>query len=474
LSGLTRRFSATAWCRLMFRKILVANRGEIALRILRSCREMDFSTVSVYSTADATSLHVHLAGQSFCIGPAPAAQSYLNQDAILTVAKMTGCDAIHPGYGFLSENADFADACAELGIKFIGPCGDVIRQMGNKAAARECVSAAGVPVVPGSDGVLASAEAALKIAEEIGYPVLIKASAGGGGRGMRRVDAPEDLPALFSAAQAEAVSCFGCGDLYLEKLILNPRHIEFQILADSLGNVIHLGERDCSIQRRNQKLVEETPCVSLSCELREAMGQAAIAAARAAGYESAGTVEFVLSEDGKFYFIEMNTRIQVEHPVTEMVCGIDLIREQIRIAEGRPLSITQADTAPVGHAIECRINAESPAKGFLPSPGKVEFLHLPGGFDTRVDTLLFCGYEMSPMYDSLAAKVIVHAPTRLEAIRRMRRALEELVIEGFDTTQGLLHQLMHCPGFVRGKYSTAFLEEQLPELLSWVSSQDKA
>lgn len=457
----------------MFKKILIANRGEIALRILRTCREMDLDTVAVFAAGDGDALNVEFSGESYCIGPAGAGSSYLNQEAILTVAIQSGCDAIHPGYGFLSENAGFADRCRELGITFIGPSGDVMRRMGDKAEARACVKAAGVPVVPGSKGVLKSAGEALKVAEKIGFPVLIKASAGGGGRGMRRVYGPEDLPALFNEAQAEALSCFGCGDLYLEKLILTPRHIEFQILADSHGNVIHLGERDCSIQRRNQKLLEETPCATLSAELRDVMGQAAVRAAKAAGYENAGTVEFVLSPDGEFYFIEMNTRIQVEHPVTEMVCGVDLVREQIRVAQGLPLLLTQEDAVPTGHAIECRINAEDPSHNFRPAPGKVEFLHLPGGFGTRVDTLLFVGYEMSPMYDSLAAKVVVYGPTRLEAIKRMRRALEELVIEGFPTTQGLLHQLMHHPAFVRGRYNTAFLEEQLGTLLSWTAAEDR-
>ena len=451
----------------MFHRILIANRGEIAVRIIRSCREMEVETVAVYSTADADALHVKLATRAVCIGPAKAGESYLNMSAILTAALETGCDAIHPGYGFLSENAEFADLCQQCGLKFIGPSGDVIRKMGNKSAARDLMRANGVPVVPGSDGPVASAEEALEIAGAIGYPVLIKASAGGGGRGMRRVDAAEDLPALYAAAQAEAVACFGDGELYVEKLILSPRHIEFQILADGQGNVVHLGERDCSIQRRNQKLMEESPSKALSAELREAMGQAAVRAAQAAGYQSAGTVEFVLDHDGNFYFIEMNTRIQVEHPVTEFVTGLDLIREQIRIAAGLSLSVRQEDVRQTGWAMECRINAEDPTQGFRPSPGKVEFLHLPGGPGVRVDTALFNGCELSPWYDSLAAKVVVYAPTRLEAIRKMRRALEELIIEGFPTTADLCHLILYQPDFVKGRYDTGFLEQHMDELLQW-------
>lgn len=451
----------------MFHRILIANRGEIAVRIIRTCREMEIETVAVYSTADADALHVKLATRAVCIGPAKAGESYLNMSAILTAALETGCDAIHPGYGFLSENAEFADLCQQCGLKFIGPSGDVIRKMGNKAAARDLMRANGVPVVPGSDGPVASAEEALEIASAIGYPVLIKASAGGGGRGMRRVDAAEDLPALYAAAQAEAVACFGDGELYVEKLILSPRHIEFQILADSRGSVVHLGERDCSIQRRNQKLMEESPSKALSQTLRQSMGNAAVRAAQAAGYQSAGTVEFVLDHDDNFYFIEMNTRIQVEHPVTEFVTGLDLIREQIRVAAGLPLSVRQEDIRQTGWAMECRVNAEDPRGGFRPAPGKVEFLHLPGGPGVRVDTALFNGCELSPWYDSLAAKVVAYAPTRLEAIRKMRRALEELIIEGFPTTADLCHLILYQPDFVKGRYDTGFLEQHMDELLQW-------
>ena len=360
------------------------------------------------------------------------------------------CRRIHPGYGFLSENADFAQRCADLGIAFIGPSGAVIQAMGNKAAARELMQKHNVPVVPGSDGPVETAQDAVEIARKIGYPVLVKASAGGGGRGMRRVDRPEELAAKFEEARAEALACFGDGQLYLEKLILNPKHIEFQILADRHGNVIHLGERDCSIQRKNQKLVE-----------------AAVAAARAAGYENAGTIEFVVDQEGHFYFIEMNTRIQVEHPVTEMVTGLDLVREQLRIAAGLPLSVKQEDVVQRGHAIECRINAEDVQAGFRPSPGTTKFLHLPGGPGVRVDSLLYNGYAVSPYYDSLVAKVIVHAPTRLEAIRRMRRALEEMIIDGYPTTADFCHLIMYHPDFIKGQYDTGFLPAHMDELLNW-------
>ena len=451
----------------MFKRVLIANRGEIALRVIRACRELEIETVAVYSTADEGALHTQMATLSVCIGPARAAESYLNQNAILTAALATGCDAVHPGYGFLSENPEFADLCEENGLKFIGPSGDVIRQMGNKAAARALMQKHGVPVVPGSDGPVPDAATAAALAEKIGYPVLIKASAGGGGRGMRRVDRAEDLPALFDAARSEAEACFGNGEVYVEKLILNPRHIEFQILADSHGGVIHLGERDCSIQRRNQKLIEESPSKALTPELRARMGEAAVTAARAAGYRNAGTIEFVLSAEGEFYFIEMNTRIQVEHPVTEFVTGVDLVREQIRIAAGLPLSLTQEEVRQSGHAIECRVNAEDPRNGFQPCPGAIGFLHLPGGPGVRVDSALYSGCTLSPYYDSMCAKVIVHAPTRLEALRKLRRALEELVIEGCPTTADLCYLICYHPGFMTGRYDTGFLEAHLEELLNW-------
>ena len=451
----------------MFKKLLIANRGEIAVRILRACREMDIESVAVYSAADEDALHVQFTEEAVCIGPARAAGSYLNQDAILTVAKAAGCDAIHPGYGFLSENAAFADACREAGIAFVGPSGDVIRKMGDKAAARALMQSVGVPVVPGSDGLVATAEEAREIAGRIGYPVLIKASAGGGGKGMRRVYAPDELEPLFHEAAAEAKANFGDGSLYLEKLIVNPRHIEIQILADKFGNVVQLGERDCSIQRKNQKLLEESPSHALPQAVRERMG-------RAAGYENAGTVEFVLAPDGSFYFIEMNTRIQVEHPVTELVSGVDLVQEQIRIAAGLRLRKTQDQLRPSGHAIECRINAEDPAHDFAPRPGRAEFFHFPGGPGVRVDSCLYNGCEISPHYDSLVAKLIVHAPTRLGAIRRMRRALEELTMAGLTTNAALLHQILYHPAFVRGGYTTSFLDEHLDELLDWIAKAEEA
>ncbi len=451
----------------MFKRVLIANRGEIALRILRACRELDIETVAVYSTADADSLPVQLATQAVCIGPAPAAESYLNQDAILTVARATGCDAVHPGYGFLSENPTFADACRDAGIVFIGPSGDTIRKAGNKAEARRLMRQAGVPITPGSPGLLRNEQEARSAAEEVGYPVLLKAAAGGGGRGIRLVERPQDLPAALSQAQAEADACFGDRSMYLEKAILEPCHIEFQILADHQGNIIHLGDRDCSLQRKKQKLIEEAPARILSPALREEMGNAAIRAAQAVGYENAGTVEFLLSPDGSFYFMEINTRIQVEHGITELITGVDLVREQLRIAAGLPLTHKQEEILFQGHAIECRINAEDPAAAFRPCPGQAEFVHFPGGCGVRVDSALYTGYTVPPYYDSLAAKIMVHAPTRLEAIRRMRRALEELTIDGFPTTAEFAHLILYHPAFVRGGCSTSFLETHWEELAAW-------
>ena len=452
----------------MLKRVLIANRGEIALRVLRACREMDIETVAVYSQPDADALHVQLAGQAVCIGPAKASESYLNQDALLTVAKATGCDALHPGYGFLSENADFADKCAEAGIKFIGPSGDTIRKAGSKSAARELMKAAGVPVTPGSDGPVSSVQEALEAAQAVGYPVLLKASAGGGGRGIRRCNGPEDLPSAFAEAKAEAQACFGNDEMYLEKLVLRPRHIEFQVLADRYGNVIHLGDRDCSVQRRNQKLIEEAPARCLTPELREKMGAAAVKAARAVGYENAGTVEFLLDPDMEhFYFMEMNTRIQVEHGVTELITGVDLVRQQLRIASGLTLRIKQEDVKLQGHAIECRINAEDPTQGFRPCPGRVDFLHFPGGPGVRVDSCLYSGCELSPYYDSMAAKILAYAPTRMEAIRRMRRCLEEFTLEGFPTNAELSYQILYHPEFILGECTTAFLDEHLSELLEF-------
>ena len=450
----------------MLRRVLIANRGEIALRILRACRELGIETVAVYSEADAEALHVQLAGQAVCIGGARAADSYLNQQALLTAAKGTGCDAIHPGYGFLSENADFADACADAGLAFIGPSGDAIRKAGSKSAARDLMRAANVPVTPGSNGPVTSVEEALAAAEAVGYPVLLKASAGGGGRGIRRCDAPQDLPSAYAGAKAEADACFGNGELYLEKLVLAPRHVEVQILADRHGQTVHLGDRDCSVQRRNQKLIEEAPAPGLSAELREAMGQAAVRAAEAVGYEGAGTVEFLLDGE-KFYFMEMNTRIQVEHGVTELVTGIDLVRQQLRIASGLALDFRQSDVKIQGCAMECRVNAEDPAADFQPCPGKVGFLHFPGGAGVRVDSCLYNGCAMSPYYDSLAAKILVHGASRLEAIRKMRRCLEEFTLEGFPTNAELSYEIFYHPTFVRGRCTTAFLDQNLPSLLDF-------
>lgn len=451
----------------MFRRILIANRGEIAVRIIRTCREMNIETVAIYSTADREALHVKLATQTVCVGPAKASDSYLNMKNILTAALETGCDAIHPGFGFLSENSDFARLCEECGIVFIGPKAGVIDALGNKATAKKLMMARNVPVVPGSKGAVSDPEELKRIAEEIGYPVLLKASAGGGGRGMRRVFDAEQLIPAFEEAKAEARACFGNDEMYIEKLILNPRHVEFQILADEHGNVVHLGERDCSIQRKNQKLIEESPCMLIDDELRSRMGKDAVEAAKAAGYTNAGTVEFVLDSQGNYYFIEMNTRIQVEHAVSEMVTGMDLIKEQIRIAFHQPLKITQDDIVLNGHAIECRINAEDPAKGFQPNVGTVDFFNIPGGPGVRVDTALYEGYTTSPFYDSMVAKVIVHAPTRLEAIRKMRRALEELVIDGITTTADFDYLLMHHPDYIKGKADVSFIEERMQEILEW-------
>lgn len=447
----------------MFQRVLIANRGEIAVRILRACRELGVDTVAVYSAADADALHVQLATQAVCIGPAKATDSYLNVDALLTVARQTGCDALHPGYGFLSENAEFAQRCADLGLTFIGPSGDVIRTMGNKAAARALMQAHGVPVVPGSDGPVATAQEAQAAAEAIGYPVLVKASAGGGGRGMRRVDRPEELVAKFEEARAEALACFGDGQLYLEKLILNPRHIEFQILADRHGAVIHLGERDCSIQRRHQKLLEEAPSAAISKELRERMGQAAVKAAKSVQYENAGTIEFLLDKNKEFYFMEMNTRIQVEHPVTEAVTDLDLIKEQIRIAAGEPLSVTQEDIQITGHAIECRINAENPDKHFMPCPGTITDLHLPGGRGVRVDTAVYNHYTIPPNYDSMILKLIVHDKDRPSAIAKMRSALGELVIEGITTNVDFQYELIGDRDFEDGNVDTDFIPSHFPD-----------
>lgn len=450
----------------MFKKILIANRGEIAVRIIRTCKELQIATVAVYSTADKDSLHVALADQAICIGGPQSADSYLNMHAIIEAAIEMGCEAIHPGFGFLSENAQFARLVKSCHLKFIGPDGDTIDALGNKSKARELMIKAHVPVVPGSDGSIGSYEELEKLGDTIGYPLLIKASAGGGGRGMRKAFSKEELYEAYTTAKAEAKACFGNDDMYAEKLILNPKHIEFQILADEHGHIIHLGERDCSLQRRNQKMIEEAPCRMLNDSLRKQMGEAAIMAAKSANYTNAGTVEFVLDENQHFYFIEMNTRIQVEHPVTEMITGIDLIKEQLRIAFGMKLSYSQNDIHIQGYAIECRINAEDPNHNFTPSPAKIQSLHFPGGPGVRVDSFIYQGYQISPHYDSMLAKIIVHAPTRLEAIHRMRRALSELLIEGPHTTQTLEFYILYSKDYLRGKFDTSFIENHLEEMIS--------
>lgn len=451
----------------MFRKIMIANRGEIAMRIIRCCQEMGIDTVQAASAEDMDTLPVKFATESVCIGPAHAQGSYLNQAALIESAKAFHCDAIHPGYGFLSENADFARACTENGLVFIGPTEDMIRGMGDKEHARDLMKKHGVPCVPGSDGILGSAEEAIRIAQKVGYPVLIKASKGGGGRGMRTACDESELSDAFSEAQAEAMAAFGCGDVYLEKLIVNPHHIEVQIIGDKAGHIVHLGERDCSLQRRNQKLVEESPAVCLNEKQRAEICKTAVKAAKAVGYISAGTVEFVLDTSGSFYFIEMNTRIQVEHSVTEMVTGVDLVREQIRIAAGMDLSFKQSDISIRGHAIECRINAEDPERNFAPCPGDIPFVHMPAGLGVRVESAVFAGSKVSPYYDSMIAKIIVHAPGRLDAIRKMRVALEELTIDGIKTNVNFLYLLMFSHPYMLGKFDTSFLAQYTETLLKW-------
>lgn len=444
----------------MFKRILIANRGEIALRIIRCCEEMGIETVIVYSTEDKNSLPVILATKSVCIGPADSKDSYLNQVIILEAAKLTKCDAIHPGYGFLSENADFAKKCEQSGIKFIGPSSKIISQMGDKQHARELMIKNGVNVVPGSKGIVKNYKDALSVAGIIGYPVLIKASAGGGGKGMRKAFSANEMKDAFNCAQKETINAFGNGDMYVEKLIINPKHIEFQILADNYGNIICLGERNCSIQRNNQKLLEETPSWQLPEELRKKMGEQAIIAAKACGYTNAGTVEFIVDKNNNFYFIEMNTRIQVEHPVTEMITGIDIIREQIRVAANLKLSVSNDDIKIQGHAIECRINAKT--------PGKVSFLHFPAGQDIRIESYLYNGCVISPIYDSMIAKIIVKGKTRLEAVRKMRRALKELVIEGIKTNTEYMFFLTYNRDFVNGNYDTSFYEKNNAEIMGLI------
>ncbi|MDA8430722.1 MAG: acetyl-CoA carboxylase biotin carboxylase subunit [Geobacteraceae bacterium] len=441
----------------MFHKILIANRGEIAIRIIRACKEMGIKTVAVYSQADSQSLHVKLADESVCIGPAPSALSYLNINAIISAAELTDAEAIHPGYGFLSENANFAEICEKCGITFIGPSADSMRIMGDKISARQAVIKQGVPILPGTKEGVHSVEDAVKVAKEIGFPVIIKATAGGGGRGMKIVHSQAALPNAFATARAEAQAGFGNPEVYIEKYCEQPRHVEIQILADKHGNVIHLGERDCSIQRRHQKLIEEAPSTVVTPEIRKAMGEAAVRAASAVGYNSVGTIEFLVDKSNNFYFMEMNTRVQVEHPVTEMVTGVDIVREQIRSAAGLPLRYKQEDIQIRGHSIECRINAEDSFK-FTPCPGKITAYHPPGGPGVRVDSFVYDQYSVVPHYDSLIGKLIVHADTREDAIKRMSRALDEYIIEGIKTTVFFHKRIMAHKDFIEGNIDTSFLE----------------
>jgi acetyl-CoA carboxylase biotin carboxylase subunit len=444
----------------MFHKILIANRGEIALRIIRTCKELGIKTVAVHSNVDSEALHVKLADESICIGPAPSSLSYLNMKAIISAAEVTDADAIHPGYGFLSENAEFAEICNNCGLTFIGPTAENMRLMGDKISARQTVTKAGVPILPGTKEGVHSAEDARRVAAEIGYPVIIKATAGGGGRGMKVVHSPASLPNAFAAARSEAQAGFGNPEVYIEKFCDRPRHVEIQIMADKHGHVIHLGERDCSIQRRHQKLIEEAPCPVLTPALRKKMGDCAVAAAKAVGYTSVGTMEFLLDQAGNFFFMEMNTRVQVEHPVTEMITGVDIIKEQIHSAAGLPLRFKQSDIKINGHAIECRINAEHPFK-FTPSPGKIDGYHTPGGLGVRVDSAVYDQYTVLPHYDSMIAKLIVHADTREEAIKRMARALDEYIIEGIKTTIPFHQKIMANKDFMEGNVDTGFLERMV-------------
>ncbi len=447
----------------MFNKILIANRGEIAVRIIRACREMGIQTVAVYSEADRDCLHTLLADEAICIGPAPSTQSYLNMERILSATVAMKADAIHPGFGFLSENARFAELCSKCNITFIGPSAEIINRMGNKSEARKTMIEAGVPVVPGSKEAVYTAEDGLVMAKEIGFPVMIKASSGGGGKGMRISRSEEDFTEFFNAAQLESVKGFSDDTMYIEKYIEKPRHVEFQIMADKFGNVIHLGERDCSIQRRHQKVLEEAPCSVISPELRRQMGETAVRAAKSVGYENAGTIEFLLDKDKNFYFMEMNTRIQVEHPVTEMVSGLDLIKEQIRVAAGEPLSVTQDQVEIRGHAIECRINAENPQKHFMPCPGRIQTVHLPGGNGVRVDTHIYSDYKVPANYDSMLMKLIVYDKDRESAIAKMQSALGEVIIEGIETNINFQYEILENEAFRSGDTDTGFIEKYFPE-----------
>ena len=441
----------------MFKKILIANRGEIALRIIRACKEMGIKTVAVHSTADANSLHVRFADESVCIGPPKSADSYLNVPSIISAAEITDAEAIHPGNGFLAENASFAEICNSTGMRFIGPSPESIKLMGDQARAREMAQKAGVPVLPGSDGVVTEESSAIEIARSLGFPVIVKAAAGGGGKGMRVVMEESEFANAFVMAQTEALAAFSNADVYIEKYILQPRHIEIQIMADEKGNIVYLGERECSIQRRHQKLIEEAPSVIVDERLRKEMGEMAVAIARTVKYRNAGTIEFLMDEDRKYYFMEMNTRIQVEHPVTEMVTGLDLVKEQIRVAAGLPLSFSQNDIRVKGHSIECRINAEDPEK-FTPSPGMITAFNPPGGLGVRVETAAYTQYVIPPYYDSMIAKLVVHAETRADAIMRMQRALNEFIIEGVKTTIPMHKKILDDPDFKSGNISTKFME----------------
>lgn len=443
----------------MIEKVLIANRGEIAVRIIRACREMGIETVAVYSEADKDALHTQLADEAICIGPAASSESYLNMERIISATVVSGADAIHPGFGFLSENSKFVELCEQCHITFIGPNSEVIRKMGNKSEARNTMIAAGVPVTPGSTEPIYDVAVGAEIAAQIGYPVIIKAALGGGGKGMRVAETPEEFENSFKTAQKEAQMAFGDQTMYIEHYVQNPRHIEFQILADQYGNVIHLGERDCSIQRNHQKMIEESPSIALSEELRQKMGEAAVKAAKAANYTNAGTIEFLLENQNTFYFMEMNTRIQVEHPVTEWVTGIDLVKEQIRIAAGEPLSWTQDQVSINGHAIECRINAENPSKNFRPSPGTITDMYLPGGKGVRIDSAIYSGYTVTPYYDSMLAKIIVYAGNREEAIRKMRSVLGEVIIEGIDTNVDYQYEILSHPDFISGNIDVGFIEK---------------
>lgn len=441
-------------------KILIANRGEIAVRIIRACKEMNLKTVAVYSEMDKDAMHTRLADEAVCIGPANPGKSYLNFKNIIEAANITGADSIHPGFGFLSENSQFAKICEESNIKFIGPSYQVIEKMGNKSNAKEMMKSAGVPVIPGADGSVKGLKDAIKIADKIGYPVLLKAAAGGGGKGIRLVNRAEEMESSYNIVKQEAKLSFNDDEIYIEKFVKNPRHVEIQILADEHGNVVHLGERDCSIQRKNQKIIEETPSTAIDDKLRNKMGEAAVKAAKVAGYSSCGTIEFLVDSDKNFYFMEMNTRIQVEHPITEERTGIDIVKAQIKIAAGETLKLKQKNIEFRGHSIECRINAENPSKNFMPCPGTITGLNLPGGNGVRVDTAIYEGYTIPPSYDSMIAKIITHGDTRNEAISKMKRALEEIVIEGVDTNIDFLFKIIKNPNFIRGNFDTSFIEKE--------------